>query len=353
MAKLWEMSLKWHPWSKQTPSRASTVPGGHRSCMVSWTTASRHITGPHMEANCSLNCNSVPASHLTSAPSNILSSARTDTMKEKKRHGTYFVSRWEVLQSLLRVPKFICIHLSWQSKTWPLITAWLLCKGAEDTGRRFTHLTSLRWSSRGKNSCWFACQARHKFLLVGWFDREFSCAIVCRYSPVFHSFMPIQIEGRAAGEKAGFSWRGVTESGTLDSSLSFLNRLSVGKAMANAPHGQVSSYKPSGCIEQLHAFSEGWPHGSYPKPRARVNIMNEPRWHTVGSNSQADAAEQGRLQLLQRLSCMHPPCYPSIMCSGLFSHGGLELFKPERRWCVRTGQQRRIYEACLHHLTLE
>lgn len=49
--------------------------------------------------------------------------------------------------------------------------------------------------------------------------------------------MPIQVEGRAAGEKAGFFWRGVTESGALDSSLSFLNRLSVGKAMANAQPG--------------------------------------------------------------------------------------------------------------------
>lgn len=56
---------------------------------------------------------------------------RKDSTEENRtaREGTYFVSRWEVLQSLLRVPKFICIHLSWQSKTWPLITAWLLWKG--------------------------------------------------------------------------------------------------------------------------------------------------------------------------------------------------------------------------------
>lgn len=55
--------------------------------------------------------------------------------------------------------------------------------------------------------------------------------------------MPIQVEGRAAGEKAGFFLEGVMESGALDSSLSFLNRFSVGKAMANAPRIQVSSYK--------------------------------------------------------------------------------------------------------------
>lgn len=47
--------------------------------------------------------------------------------------------------------------------------------------------------------------------------------------------MPIQSE--AAGEKAGFFWRGVPESGAQDSSLSFLNRLSVGKAMANTQPG--------------------------------------------------------------------------------------------------------------------
>lgn len=38
------------------------------SCMVSWTTASRHITGTHMEANI-FNCNSLPESdqsHLSS-----------------------------------------------------------------------------------------------------------------------------------------------------------------------------------------------------------------------------------------------------------------------------------------------
>lgn len=67
-------------------------------------------------------------------------------------------------------------------------------------------------------------------------------------------------------------------------------------------HSQVSSYKPSGCIEQLHAFSRGWPHGSYPKPRAPVKHMNEPRWRTVGSSSQPETTEQGRLQLLQSLS---------------------------------------------------
>lgn len=85
------------------------------------------------------------------------------------------------------------------------------------------------------------------------------------------------LEGRAAREregerKLGSFEKGVTESGALDSSLSFLNRLSVGKAMANAPHGQVSSYKPSGCIEQLHAFSGGGHKDLTPNPKHRLTI---------------------------------------------------------------------------------
>lgn len=50
--------------------------------------------------------------------SNSPSPEHTQKKQNSKINVTYFVSRWEVLQSLLRVPKFICIHLSWQSKTW-------------------------------------------------------------------------------------------------------------------------------------------------------------------------------------------------------------------------------------------
>lgn len=73
--------------------------------------------------------------------------------------------------------------------------------------------------------------------------------------------MPIQIEGRAARSESWVVRRRITESGALDSSLSFLNRFSAGKAVVAAARSQVSSYKPSGCVEQLHSFSRGWPHG--------------------------------------------------------------------------------------------
>lgn len=89
----------------------------------SWTTSSRHLTGTHMETHI---WKSAP--ERSSPPSNPKSD-RTQGLNRTEQKAAYFVSRWEVLQSLLRVPKFICIHLSWQSKTWPLITAWLLWKG--------------------------------------------------------------------------------------------------------------------------------------------------------------------------------------------------------------------------------
>lgn len=138
---------KCHSWFNQT-AEPRRVPSGRSCCMESWTTASRHITS---QVRTWTQTASSAASHslkVTSASPYINPPEHTDS-EENTTNGTYFVSRWEVLQSLLRVPKFICIHLSWQSKTWPLITAWLLCKGAEDTGGRFTHLTSLRRSSRG------------------------------------------------------------------------------------------------------------------------------------------------------------------------------------------------------------
>lgn len=129
----------------------------------------------------------------------------------------------------------------------------------------------------------------------------------------------------------------------MDSSLSFLNRLSVGKAMANAPHSQVSSYKPSGCIEQLHAFSRGWPHGSYPKPHAPANHIYEPGWQTMGSASQTEPIKQGCLQLLQRLSFMYPPYYPSmcgIICDCKSSIIALSHSSHFFGNCVRNYQQR-------------
>lgn len=101
-----------------------TVSSTDNTVSRSWTTSSRHLTGTHMQTkskNPSLN-----VVKLSSVQRKVGQNARTQQNTTK---ATYFVSRWEVLQSLLRVPKFICIHLSWQSKTWPLITAWLLWKG--------------------------------------------------------------------------------------------------------------------------------------------------------------------------------------------------------------------------------
>lgn len=90
------------------PIASLSVPSGQQSCMESWNTASRHITGTHMELESSLNYNSVPT----------CDRSELRRFHTQRINFTYFVSRWEVLQSLLRVPKFICIHLSWQSKTW-------------------------------------------------------------------------------------------------------------------------------------------------------------------------------------------------------------------------------------------
>lgn len=190
------------------------------------------------------------------------------------------MSRWEVLQSLLRVPKFICIHLSWQSKSWsfnhsvtPLqggqkkmpVAALRIWQAWDEVPEEKTHVELPVKSSI--NSSWQAA-------LTGSFPVRLSVDIPLCFIHLCRS----RLEGRAAREKAGFFWNGVTESGALDSSLSFLNRLSVGKPMANAPHGQVSSYKPSGCIEQLHAFSGGGHKDPYPKSKAPVNHVNEARW---------------------------------------------------------------------------
>lgn len=145
------------------------------------------------------------------------------------------MSRWEVLQSLLRVPKFICIHLSWQSKTWPLITAWLLWKG----GQNETPAALLRiWQAWDVevpddkthvdllviNSFWQTCVTE-------------SFPAACRYSSVSFIYADPNRGTRSRRESWVLFWRGVTESGAPDSSLSFLNRLSVGKAMANERPG--------------------------------------------------------------------------------------------------------------------
>lgn len=60
---------------------------------------------------------------------------------------------------------------------------------------------------------------------------------VCRYSSVSFIYADPNRGTRSRRESWVLFWRGVTESGALDSSLSFLNRLSVGKAMANARPG--------------------------------------------------------------------------------------------------------------------
>lgn len=144
------------------------------------------------------------------------------------------MSRWEVLQSLLRVPKFICIHLSWQSKTWPLITAWLLWKG----GQNETPAALLRiWQAWDEvpddkthvdllviNSSWPTCVTE-------------SFPAACRYSSVSFIYADPNGGTRSRRESWVLFWRGVTESGAPDSSLSFLNRLSVGKAVANGRPG--------------------------------------------------------------------------------------------------------------------
>lgn len=99
------------PHTKPQWSQADTFPGlqpAGTSQVRTWS----HTPAP------STGTRSPPVTSHTSVLSNINSSEHTDTLKYTKMNVTYFVSRWEVLQSLLRVPKFICIHLSWQSKTW-------------------------------------------------------------------------------------------------------------------------------------------------------------------------------------------------------------------------------------------
>lgn len=79
--------------------------------------------------------------------------------------------------------------------------------------------------------------------------------------PIFPCVSFIYAESRLRDaqpeRKLGSVGWGVTESGALFPSLSFLNGLSAGKATANAPHSQVSGYRPSGCVELLRASSRG------------------------------------------------------------------------------------------------
>lgn len=99
--------------------------------------------------------------------------------------------------------------------------------------------------------------------MVGTIDRDFSRAAGSRYSPVFHSFMPIQVEGRAREEKGGrlgllVGCGGFTESGAPHSSLSFLNGLFVGKAVASERPG-VKLQNPAVASSNCTPSSTGWP----------------------------------------------------------------------------------------------
>lgn len=194
----------------------------------SWITSSRHLTGTHMETQI---WKSAP---VRSSPPCGPRSDRTQGLNRTEPKATYFVSRWEVLQSLLRVPKFICIHLSWQSKTWPLITAWLLWKG----GQNETPVAVLRiwqaWEEVPDDKTHVDLLVNNSFWQAGVTE---SFPAVCRYSSVSFIYVDPNRGTRSRRESWVLFCRGVTESGALDSSLSFLNRFSVSKAMANARSG--------------------------------------------------------------------------------------------------------------------
>lgn len=144
-----------------------------------------------------------PAPGRSSPPSRPSGTERTDSTQEEQK-TTYFVSRWEVLQSLLRVPKFICIHLSWQSKTWPLITAWLLWKGGRTRHRSLFYAFDKPETKFQMIKLMLICLSIIPSGKLVW-QRVFLLSVDI---PLFHSFMPILIEGRAAGEKAGFLFAG-------------------------------------------------------------------------------------------------------------------------------------------------
>lgn len=234
------------------------------------------------------------------------------------------MSRWEVLQSLLRVPKFICIHLSWQSKTWPLITAWLLWKG----GQNETPAALLRiWQAWGEvpddkthvdllviNSSWPTCVTE-----------TFPAA--CRYSSVSFIYADPNGGTRSRRESWVLFWRGVTESGAPDSSLSFLNRLSVGKAVADGRPGvELQTQRWSRATARLQRFN-------------RVDFTQKPpsaakgeayEWTAVthGRAAQRGAAADTPTAAPRSLPPKHLPRYlpaREMMMTGFIYHSGDSL----------------------------
>lgn len=94
--------------------------------------------------------------------------------------------------------------------------------------------------------------------------------------------MPIQIGGtRSRRESWVLFGRGVTESGALDSSLSFLNRLSVGKAMAKCtarPGVKLQTQRLHRATTRLLLQGGGHMDPTQSPMQAPVNHVNEPRW---------------------------------------------------------------------------
>lgn len=103
---------------------------------------------------------------------------------------------------------------------------------------------------------------------------------VCRYSPDSFIYADPNRGTRSRRESWVLFWRGVTESGALDSSLSFLNRLSVGKAMANARPGvKLQTKRLSRATARLRRVT-AW---ILPKPRCKGKAHE---WTTVTHGAQ-------------------------------------------------------------------
>lgn len=152
---------------------------------------------------------------------------------------------------------FICPG---SQKPDPLITAWLLCEGDRRHRRPFYASDKFVMNFQRQKvmlSCLSSPTSNPPGRLL--WQRVFRCGCLWIF-PCVSFIYAVPERGPRSGTERWVSSGGVTESGAQDSSLSFLNRLSAGKAMADAPHGLVSGYKPSGCTKQLHAYSRGVGH---------------------------------------------------------------------------------------------
>lgn len=132
-----EIVTRWQI-ANHTPHRTPGILRGHYSCMASWTTASRHISGTHMEAQTSL-------PQKRSSVTREWSESHLSSNMHRTNHSTHAQRNDNKMWLTLCLDERFC-NLSFgclnsfvficpgSQKTWPLITAWLLGEGGR--GRR-------------------------------------------------------------------------------------------------------------------------------------------------------------------------------------------------------------------------